>query len=890
MSSNFLNGQNNLIITEFLASNSTQLQDEDGDYPDWIEIYNPNDFGVSLSGWSLTDNKAVYTKWTFPDFTIEGKQYIVVFASGKDRKSAINNLHTNFQLSSTGEFLALSNPGGTVITTIFINNYPAQYTDISYGLINGEFVYLNTPTPGAANDSNTYNMPPVFSVKHGHFYEAFTLEISADKNAKIYYTTNASTPGKSNGILYSEPIKIDKTTVVRAIAIKDDTLSGISVTQTYIFPNDVITQPRYPEGYPKTWLQPVEYPDKHKPIDSDYGMSSTIVNNATVKPVITEALLDLPVVSLVSDIDNFFSESMDPEVGGIYNYTGASDGSTSSLNYHLGRGWTRAASVEYFNTEKDKINFQANCVMKIHGGASRTPSKTAKHSFKIGFKSEYGPSELKQKIFGKGTPDQYDWLILRGGFGTRYGLQLYDPFTKSTMRDMGQYAAYSQFVHVYLNGMYWGVYNLSERMDDNCISDHFGGKPEDYDIVKDYYEVESGSMDAFEKLITMAKGDMTKEENYQRILGNNADGTPNAAYEKMVDPTNLADYMLMNFYVGNTDWNHHNWLAFRSKSNPEGFRFVPWDCEYVIRNADSDVADEDNDSRPSGIFVDLMANVSFQNLFISRINKHFFEGGGLIPKNGFDRYSNWRDIIDTAIVCESARWNDSKGQKDDIWETSYHTFIDDYFPVRTEIAFKQLIKRKMYPSIDVPAFNINTSTIENTDELFMNSTGGKIWYTLNGTDPGYYSPEENMKGVVFVYDGKALPLPPAGETLTIMARVKQDSLWSTLVTKKYIIKKAEIKPNAVKYLSENNDINFISYPDPTTENCNLKFSLTETSLIGLKIYDVLGKQLYAIEERVLEAGEHVIQLNIRSIPSGVYYGILENKENSTLHRTKIVKK
>lgn len=133
LSSTFSSAQD-LVITEFMASNSTVLQDEDSDYEDWIEIYNQSASPVNLSGWHLTDDAANLVKWTFPDIVLDAGEIIVVFASNKDRAEAGQELHTNFKLSSSGEYLGLIRPDGTTVESDFGPTFPQQVVDISYGL------------------------------------------------------------------------------------------------------------------------------------------------------------------------------------------------------------------------------------------------------------------------------------------------------------------------------------------------------------------------------------------------------------------------------------------------------------------------------------------------------------------------------------------------------------------------------------------------------------------------------------------------------------------------------------------------------------------------------------------------------------------------------------
>lgn len=123
-----------VFITEFLAINGTDFVDEDGESSDWIEIQNMGENSVDLEGWYLTDDAADLEKWSFPEATLGTGDFLVVFASGKDRQEAGAELHTNFKLSSGGEYLALVKPDGATVQHEFSPAYPAQRRDVSYGI------------------------------------------------------------------------------------------------------------------------------------------------------------------------------------------------------------------------------------------------------------------------------------------------------------------------------------------------------------------------------------------------------------------------------------------------------------------------------------------------------------------------------------------------------------------------------------------------------------------------------------------------------------------------------------------------------------------------------------------------------------------------------------
>ena len=141
-----------LRINEIVASNQSGLLDEDGDMSDWMELYNPSDVALDLTGWHLSDDMDDLTKWTLPPVSLAADGYLIVFASDKDRAAAGAELHTNFRLTADGEYLGLSNPAGTVIVDEFAPSFPALAEDQAYGVrSDGTVDLLSAPTPGAAN-------------------------------------------------------------------------------------------------------------------------------------------------------------------------------------------------------------------------------------------------------------------------------------------------------------------------------------------------------------------------------------------------------------------------------------------------------------------------------------------------------------------------------------------------------------------------------------------------------------------------------------------------------------------------------------------------------------------------------------------------------------------
>jgi hypothetical protein len=214
-----------VIINEFLAGavSTNRLKDEDGEVQGWIELYNQGSRPVSLAGWALTDTAAAPDRWLFPDMMIQPGQYLVVFASGKDRTNLVGNLklHTNFKLNPSGGYAGLFNAESPRQAVSELRpDYPEQRYDYSYGRDDqGLWRYYAIPTPGARNGNSPIAgmvQPVHFSVNRGLFNAPFRLTLTTTtSNATVRYTTDGSMPSEANSLVYSTSLLIDHTTVFR---------------------------------------------------------------------------------------------------------------------------------------------------------------------------------------------------------------------------------------------------------------------------------------------------------------------------------------------------------------------------------------------------------------------------------------------------------------------------------------------------------------------------------------------------------------------------------------------------------------------------------------------------------------------------------------------------
>ena len=733
-----------LSISEFSANSSDEFPDSDGDSSDWIELHNQGALAINTRGYSLTDDPDSNRKWPIPEITISPGQYLLVFASGKDRAISGQELHTNFSLSESGEYLALLGPDKDTPDTSF--NYPKQFYAISYGKPG----YFNTPTPGRTNAPATYSdyvRDTKFSSTRGLFSSAFLLEISSSTpGATIYYTADFTLPSPENGTLYTQALEINATSVIRAIATHPGMVSSNVDTQTYIFPADVITQPTTPQGFPQTWGidNSTNNGNTGLPRPADYEMDPEVITQFGEQGVI-DALRNHPTISLTMKPGDLFNESNNPDIGGIYSnpYGGTLD--QFLPGWGTPREWERPGSVEFigFNEVAGK---QVNCGVRIAGNYARHPNRY-KHHLRVTFRRKYGPAKLKARLFSRTSVDTFDDLILRGGNseswtfpgstgngpGTRGNVQyIRDQFYKDSQAAMGHLSANQEYFHLYINGLYWGFYTLIERVDAHFLAQHLGGKEEEYDVFKQNNVLSDGSDEDWESMFSLSRSGLAGNTKYTAI-------------QEYLDLDNLIDYLLFNFYAGNVDW-RNNWRAGRRRTPGEGFRFFMWDGERGLgdRSGNStytfDSTDRDWSYHATELHQDLAANPEYRILFADHIQRALFNDGPLTAINSKARYNARADEIRPSLIAESARWGDRQRPNnpytiENEWKTELTWLNEVFFPLRTEVVMQQFRSKNLYPDVAAPTFNLHGGHVDAGFPLSITAESGLIYFTTDGSDP-----------------------------------------------------------------------------------------------------------------------------------------------------------
>lgn len=669
------------------------------------------------------------------------------------QSSLVNGANT---LAIHGMRMSTADTNFLVLPELVIGTLDAGLAPAFYGNGLSTPGWINGATSSLGDVADT-----VFSVDRGFFTAPFQLQITcATPGAQIRYTTDGSTPGETNGSVYSGPITISSTTVLRARALLAGWNPTDVDTHTYLFPNDVITQSANGSPAPG-W-----------PSDSgtsqvlDYGMDPEIVNHPDPQvggvQTVKSALLALPSISLTTDLPNLFDMNGSQ---GIYSHP-----------YERGFAWEKPASIEWINPPdathpNGNGEFQINAGVRLRGGFSRSEDNP-KHAFRLFFREEYGDTKLRYPLFGRDGAQEFDKIDLRTSQNYSWSFQNDDRNTflreeacRQAMLDMGQPGSHVRYVHLYLNGRYWGLYDLDERTEASFSESYLGGNKDDYDVIKAQQESDytvgptDGDLAAWQDLWNKSKAHRASptNANYFRMMGLAANGVTPTADPVLLDPDNLIDYLLLTIWSGNLDGcvsaflgeqRGNNWFGSRMRvNNPrQGFRFFVHDFEHSLLETWEDrsgpftnsAESEFIYSNPMFLHQDLTGNLEYRMRWADRIHRHMFGSGALTPAAWTTRIQKLATQVDAAIAAESARWGDAKNTTP---YTRLHWLqardnLYSYLPVRNPEVLAQLRADSLYPNLDAPVLSPDGGyQAVGSEVLVQGAAGATVYFMADGSDP-----------------------------------------------------------------------------------------------------------------------------------------------------------
>ena len=715
-----------VCINEVCSQNKACLADSYGVYSDWIELYNPGSSAVDLSGWGLSDKAENPLLFTFPNGTaIKAGEHMIVFASKQESKA--NEFHTGFSLSKNGDTVVLADPDGKVVQKI---DLPTLGNDVTYGRTpdGGDTFEIMEPSPAKANAITV--SAPTFSSPSGFYGTDFALTLSSDKNDTIYYTTDGSDPtSSSTAKVYTSAITVkDRTSEPNLYSIYDeDENSAISVSRGtgYKKPNFNVDKATVVRAAAR---------------NTDGTFSRTVSQTFFVTNNNLAQYRNMTVVSLVTDPDNLF----DPD-SGIY-VTGRKylewrnsssydprknvwDTDNIANYFSHGKEWEREATITIFREGENIV--EQNMGIRIKGASTRnSPQK----SFHLYARSDYGASKLNYPVIPGNLDwqgnliDKYDSISLRavGEEG-----RLRDGFSQKLIADRENLTTQDmQSCVVFLNGEYWGLYEIVEKVSDDFIESNYGIDKKNVAMIKNG-ELEEGPQSEYDSFIRFAKEysalDLSNDSYYKKVC-------------EVIDIDSLIEHYAAGLYLGTVDWPNYNYAIWRNtgdaiSGNPYSdgkWRFVSFDFDYTMGKTFADFGGVEGyaydnfrqfsnvwKEAPTSLFVALLRNKDFRSRFANVYLDYANEI--LTPEKAnamIDTYS--RDYTEAVAQTTTRWWGFFGGSKDSNLSYNREQYKNNTLP-QIATFFRE---RKKY-TLEHMRHWLNLSFSMNTITL-KTSGGGKI--------------------------------------------------------------------------------------------------------------------------------------------------------------------
>lgn len=555
----------NLYINE-IQSGNTVIADDTGDTTaDWVEIHNSGPAAVNLKGYHLSDNASNPTKWSFPDDTIiPAGGYVVVWAS--NRVPLPTPLHSNWAISAGGEPILLSDPQGNLLDQFPSTAIP---TNVSMGRKpdgTGALHFFNQPTPGAANTTTGTAVEtlaaPTFSVPGGMHTSAVSVAITTPvSGGTIRYTLDGSDPTESSPV-YTGPINLDSRT-------------GDANVHSAVPTNYLDTGGPFYEG----WQPPDGEVFKINVLRARVFKSGSDPGRITTQSYLIDpagaSRYPYPVVSIATTPANLFSNETGIYVPGWYN------------NYaQEGSAWERPGHIEFYETD-GSLAFQGAIGMRIHGN---TTVNRPRKALRIYNRNPDGPATFHHRIFPEKDVSSFDTFLLRAG-GNDWGQSiLRDALVGTIAAHTGLDRMASRPAAVFIDGEYWGIHNVRDRIDEGYYLHHYGLTD------TQFTQLEVGA-DGSRSWPVYDRGEPSLLSDFTDILdrawaGEFATAQGYASLTQRIDIDNFIDYQIHEIWAGNTDWPGNNvrlWRAVTPDTSPGAnprhdgrWRWILYDTDFGL--------------------------------------------------------------------------------------------------------------------------------------------------------------------------------------------------------------------------------------------------------------------------------------------------------------------
>lgn len=673
-----------LYLNELVTSNTSVNTDEDGDFEDWVEIFNAGTEPLSLSGYGLSDNNNLF-KWVFPDYIVQPGEYLIVWCSNKNRTLPDQPLHTNFAISAAGETITLTHPEGTIVDQIPAVVIPQN---TSYGRETDgaeNFIVFPVPTPGASNEfiegsPGTALQPPNFSHAGGFFAQEFTLTLShPDPEATILYTLDGSEPKAENldGKTYFYKNSYEQVPG----QISGELLPQTFTTLSYTSAIEILDRSPLPNklaAISSTFHHSPDYLPTEKVFKGTVVRAKAIKDGMSPSQTITqtyfitddlESRFSVPVVSISLDEEGFFDYEEGIYVAGVdFDLWRAENPDEHALwsnaNYKRSGDITeKQAHFSYFENGQEILN--QNIGVRIHGGFTRLlPNK----SLRLYARSEYGNNSFDHAFFENYPFNSFKRLILRNSGNDAYATYFRDAFIQRMVSHLSFETQAYQPVITLINGEYFGMLNMRERFDRHYFERVFQIANGELDFLEyNGFLVQEGDSDHYADMLNfVANTNLQNNSNFNQL-------------KTQMDTENFTDYFITNIYARNTDWPHNNiefWRKRTSQYEPDApygqdgrWRWVLKDTDFgfggdggpqayehnTLAFATSTGGDESTNPEWSTYLLRrLLTNLNYKNYFINRFAD--LMNTSFLPERLTGIIDEMKSGIESEIVEHGQRW------------------------------------------------------------------------------------------------------------------------------------------------------------------------------------------------------------------------------------------
>ncbi|MGC6425719.1 MAG: lamin tail domain-containing protein [Akkermansiaceae bacterium] len=658
------------------------------------------------------------------------------------------------QLKEGANVLAIHglNASATSNDLIFMPRLEAKIAGEMNQSVQGQ---LLAPTPARANTGVAFTdfvETPVTVPERGFYHEPIeVVSTTSTPGATLRYTTDGSEPTESSPVFPAQ-LTVSTTTNLRVKGFLEGARPSSIRTDTYLFLDDVITEPRDSFFIGTQQIR----------TGLHAGVLAETYQDATGEVVsVQDSLKAIPSLSITTNEANLF----DPDIGIYVNAT---------------EKWERPVSAEWINPDGRK-GFQIDAGLRIRGGFSRNP-QFAKHGLRLFFRDEYGKGRLEYDFFEDGGLTSFKRMDLRttqsgnwAGNSDPTATFLRDVVFRDSQRAMGDLASRSSWFHLYLNGRYWGMYQTEERKEANFGADHLGGDKDDYDLVKIWrpynnqprgtgFWIEEpapdGNLDAYRRLHTLAQAGFASNEAYFAVQGMNVSGERDSSHERLLDVENMINYLLLIYQAAAVDncitwWTGddnilNNMYGLYNRKNPDGFKWFQHDGEIaydrVVRRYPIELdrtgpypdpqLQEFRYFNPQTLHEKLLVNPEYRIKLIDQVYKYLDGNGALTAGPSQARLDERAAEIDRAIVAHSARWGSTNLDRDS-WVNAVSEMrgFFDRGGDRANEVIGYLDRDGLIPATSRPVFSLAPGEVAAGAALSLSGDSGTIYYTLDGSDP-----------------------------------------------------------------------------------------------------------------------------------------------------------